>query len=215
MTGFNFFRQKSPDPVVDQGDKKVAGPSIPADVSEDVREAFSQALFLVERSPRASGALSRYCLQQIVRDFWKIPTGKQGTLTTEFNLISGRMSEETLSSIDCVRQHGTIDTHFSKDRDMMVETTVDEARMLIALVQLLIQEWFVERHNREKRLIAITRMAAQHVDNPVDEAKLDSLPCSNEQSGKKGTEKIKHAQSSGYKKHSKADDPELEEASSE
>ena len=47
--------------------------------------------------------------------------------------------------------------------DLMVETTVDEAKMLIALVQLLVQEWYVDRQKRQSRCNTIKLM--------VDEAR--------------------------------------------
>ncbi len=156
--GLNIFRRSKPEEVTDS-QPAAPRPIAPSDVPEKVQDAYGQALFLVERSPRASGALSRYCLQQIIRDFWKIPADEQGTLSVELDRISNLISDETRDSIECVRAFGSIDFHFSQDRDMMVDTTPDEARMLLALVQLLFQEWYVERHKRKNRCEMIRHMA--------------------------------------------------------
>ena len=134
-----------------------------------VQDAYGQALFLVERSPRASGALSRYCLQQIIRDFWGLEAKNQGLLSDELDFISEMIAEETRDSIQCVRDFGSLDYHFSQDRDMMVDTTVEEARMLLALVQLLFQEWYAERYKRKTRYETIRRMA-EIAQNTQEEA---------------------------------------------
>ena len=135
-------------------------PTAPSDVPDKVQDAYGQAMFLVERSPRASGALSRYCLQQIIRDFWGIPEKNQGTLSVELDFIADMIADETRDSIACVREFGTLDFHFSQDRDLMVDTTIEEARMLLAVVQLLFQEWYAERYKRKARCETIRRMAA-------------------------------------------------------
>ena len=178
--GLNFFRRSDPveeAPVETNGNQPPAQrPTAPSDVPEKVQDAYGQALFLVERSPRASGALSRYCLQQIIRDFWDIEPKKQGMLSDELDHISGMIAEETRDSIQCVREFGSIDYHFSQDRDMMVDTTVEEARMLLALVQLLFQEWYAERYKRKTRCETIRRMAeiAQNTQEEAMRAEADA-----------------------------------------
>ncbi|MDA7948800.1 MAG: DUF4145 domain-containing protein [Hyphomicrobiaceae bacterium] len=185
--GLNFFRRSEPvepAPIETNGNQPAAQrPTAPSDVPEKVQDAYGQALFLVERSPRASGALSRYCLQQIIRDFWDIDPKKQGLLAEELDLISDMIAEETRSSIQCVRDFGSIDYHFSQDRDMMVDTTIEEARMLLALVQLLFQEWYAERYKRKTRCETITRMA-EIANNTYEEAiREDVLPEAEEPDG--------------------------------
>ena len=172
--GLNFFRRsdavEEEAPIEPNGNRPAAQrPTAPSDVPEKVQDAYGQALFLVERSPRASGALSRYCLQQIIRDFWDIEPKKQGLLSEELDHISKMIAEETRESIQCVREFGSIDYHFSQDRDMMVDTTVEEARMLLALVQLLFQEWYAERYKRKTRSETIRRMA-EIAQNTQEEA---------------------------------------------
>ncbi|MDH3579090.1 MAG: hypothetical protein OEM91_00500 [Hyphomicrobiales bacterium] len=163
-------------------DQQAQRPSLPADVPENAREAYAQAHFLVQRSPRASGALSRYCLQQMVHDFWQLSADEKGTLSSEFKQISDRLSLETLSSIECIREYGSIDSQLSQDRDMMVDTTVDEAKLLIALVQLLIQEWYMERSRRQKRCDAIRQLVEDAKREPAtnsiakDSTDSESLP---------------------------------------
>lgn len=162
--------------------------AFPEEIPEDIREAYEQACFLLQRCPKASGALSRYCLQQLARDFWELPASERGTLSAEFSLLSDRVLAETQESINYIRKFGSIESHLTKDRDLMVETTVDEAKMLIALVQLLVQEWYVDRKKRQSRCNTIKMM--------VDKAK-----------GRQETESIKHCLTSPKK--TKDSDPQI------
>lgn len=65
---------------------------------------------------------------------------------------------------------------------MMVDTTVDEAKLLIALVQLLIQEWYMERSRRQKRCDAIRQLVEDAKREPAtnsiakDSTDSESLP---------------------------------------
>lgn len=154
-------------------DPQVPRLAFPEEIPEDIREAYEQACFLLKRCPKASGALSRYCLQQLARDFWELPASERGTLSAEFSLLSDRVLAETQESINYIRKFGSIESHLTKDRDLMVETTIDEAKMLIALVQLLVQEWYVDRKKRQSRCNTIKMM--------VDKAK-----------GRQETESIRH-----------------------
>lgn len=181
MTGLfdNLFRRSTPVPVEttsikdasikdtsayeEISDQQVPRLAFPAEIPENIREAYEQACFLLKRCPKASGALSRYCLQQIARDFWELPDSERGTLSEEFSMLSDRVLAETQVSINYIRKFGTIESQLTKDRDLMVETTVEEAKMLIALVQLLVQEWYVDRQKRQCRSNTIKLM--------VDEAK--------------------------------------------
>ena len=157
-----------------EAEGRAAPAPLPEDVPHSVREAYGQACFLLQSSPWASGALSRYALQKTIRDFWHLAPDEQGTIAAELDLISDRLPEETLASIQCVRQFGSIDSQLSRDRDMMVETSVDEARVLIALLQLLSREWYEARRKRQAHLEAIHAMieqvAAGHGDPAGGEA---------------------------------------------
>lgn len=189
-------------------DQQVQRPSLPPDVPENAREAYAQAHFLVQRSPRASGALSRYCLQQMVHDFWQLSADEKGTLSSEFKQISDRLSPETLASIECVRDYGSIDSQLSQDRDMMVETTVDEAKMLIALVQLLIQEWYMERGRRQKRCDAIRQLVEEAKRKPATDTTVEA---STDDESSPDDKPLKNGESKGGSKSKAASKKELVE----
>jgi hypothetical protein len=48
-----------------------------------------------------------------------------------------------------------------KDVDLIVAIEPGEAQMLIGLIEMLFDEWYVERDKRIKRLAEITKLSAQ------------------------------------------------------
>src|ERR1019366_482264 len=63
-------------------------------VPRDIRETYQEACAILRLSPKASAALSRRCLQGIVRDFWSIPDNKRGNLGTELSFIKDQIDPE-------------------------------------------------------------------------------------------------------------------------
>ncbi len=102
-------------------------------------------------SPKASAAMSRRCLQGIVRDFWNIPPSKRGNLGAEINYIKDKVDADTFESIKAVREVGDIGAHMEKAVDTIVDVEPSEAELLIELVETLISDWYVARHRRNER----------------------------------------------------------------
>ena len=115
------------------------------------RMAYHQACVTLKVSPRASAALSRSCLQILIRDFWSLTPAHQKTLETELNRIAPKLTPETLASIDAVRKFGKIDSYLQEDVDYMVNASELEASLLIALVEVLFEDWYVDRRRRQGR----------------------------------------------------------------
>ena len=55
-----------------------------------------------------------------------------------------------------------------KDVDLIVDIEPGEAQMLIELIELLFDEWYVEREKRAKRLAEITTLSAQKASALAD-----------------------------------------------
>ncbi len=120
-------------------------------IPEALREAYYQACVVADVSPRASAALARYCLQRMIRDFWKIPENQYGNLAAEFDYIAARIPAESKRSIDMVRAFGNIDKYMREHVDRMVDADPMEVELLIRLNEILFDDWYVARHNRESR----------------------------------------------------------------
>jgi hypothetical protein len=67
---------------------------------------------------------------------------------------------DTLDAIDHVRSIGNIGAHMEADINVIVDVDPDEAQQLIGLIELLLEEWYVAREERKKKLQAIGVTAA-------------------------------------------------------
>lgn len=125
---------------------------IPAPIREDYREAC----LIVSLSPKASATISRRCLQGILRDFWKV---KPDNLNKEIEQIKDKVDDLTYEAIDAVRKIGNIGAHMEKDINYIIDVDEKEAELLINLLDLLLENWYIENHKREERLKAIKEIA--------------------------------------------------------
>lgn len=125
---------------------------VPASVLADYREAA----LIRELSPKASATLSRRCLQGMIRDFWRI---KAGRLVDEIELLEHQIDPLTWNAIDAVRKIGNIGAHMEKDINEIVEVDPQEAGLLIGLIETLIRDWYVGRHERQTRMASIVATA--------------------------------------------------------
>ena len=68
---------------------------------------------------------------------------------------------ESLDAIDAIRSVGNIGAHMEKDIDVIIDVDPEEARLLIGLIESLIESWYVERQRRAKRYASATALGAQ------------------------------------------------------
>ena len=125
---------------------------IPKAIRDDYEEAYS----IVNLSPKASATLSRRCLQGMIRDFWNI---NQNNLAKAINELQNKISTSQWKAIDAVRSIGNIGAHMEKDINTIIEVDSDEAEQLLKLIELLIDKWYISRHDEEQLLLDITDIA--------------------------------------------------------
>lgn len=125
---------------------------IPRQILSDYQEAH----LISELSPKASATLSRRCLQGMIRDFWGISKSR---LIDEIRELEQHTDTQTWQAIDAVRKIGNIGAHMERDVDMIVEVDPKEALLLLQLIEMLVQEWYIARRDREVRLRAIVEVS--------------------------------------------------------
>lgn len=166
----------------------------PESIPEPLRLDYYEACAIRDLSPKASATLIRRCLQGMIRDFCGIA---KATLAKEIDALREALdnhtaprgvTHESVEAIDAVRKVGNIGAHMEKDIALIVDVEPGEAQMLIDLVEMLFEEWYVEREARTKRLAQITALSAQKASD-IAQAKLEkgeqkSLPPSNEPLGR-------------------------------
>jgi hypothetical protein len=126
-------------------------------VPEPIREDYVEACKISDLSLKASATLSRRCLQGMIRNFWGISKAR---LIDEIEAIEDKTDKLTWEAIDSVRKIGNIGAHMEKDINVIVDVDPEEAQLLIGLIELLVKDWYVTKHDREERLKAIAGISA-------------------------------------------------------
>lgn len=116
-------------------------------IPKAIRSDYEEACSIVNLSPKASATLARRCLQGMIRDFFEI---SKSNLFEEINAIKDKIPAAQWAVLDGVRRIGNIGTHMEKDINLIVDIEPDEAHKLIKLIELLLQQWYVERHDQQE-----------------------------------------------------------------
>lgn len=124
-------------------------------IPEPILSDYNEACSISDLSPKASATLSRRCLQGMIRDYWKV-TDKN--LYLEINALEDKVSEQVWESLNAVREIGNIGAHMEKDINVIVDVEADEAKILIELLEILFEEWYIARHERDLKLSRIQKI---------------------------------------------------------
>lgn len=119
----------------------------PEYIPTSIRNDYEEACAIVNLSPKASATLSRRCLQGMIRDFFQIA---KNNLYEEIDAIKPKIPTEQWAVLDGLRRIGNIGAHMEKDINLIIDIEPDEAQKLIKLIELLIQQWYIERHNQQQ-----------------------------------------------------------------
>jgi hypothetical protein len=135
-----------------------------------IRQDYEEACKIRHLSPKASATLSRRCIQGMIRDFCNI---KAATLNREIEELRRQtlegsappgVSAESIDALDHIRQVGNIGAHMEKDINVIIEVDPDEAQVLVDIVELLFQEWYIARKARQDRLAKVKSIAERKAD---------------------------------------------------
>jgi hypothetical protein len=128
----------------------------PAYIPQAILDDYREACLIVSDSPKASATLSRRCLQGIIRDFWKTSKPR---LIDEIKGLEGMIDVSTWRAIDGVRSVGNIGAHMETDINLIVDVDPEEAKTLIGLIEFLLKDWYVARHDREEHMQKVIDLA--------------------------------------------------------
>ncbi len=130
-------------PVFPQASSK----QFPEYIPESIRNDYTEAYSILNLSPKASATLARRCLQGMIRNFWGISKNR---LIDEINELQSKVPPAQWKVIDAIRSIGNIGAHMEKDVNLIVDITPDESEKLLKLIELLIEKWYVQRHDEEE-----------------------------------------------------------------
>jgi hypothetical protein len=130
----------------------------PEYIPKQIVEDYTEACRIRDLSPKASATLSRRCLQGMIRDFWRIKV-VSGKLFDEIKELKDKISVPEWEAIDAVRSVGNIGAHMEKDVNIIIDVEPNEAQLLIDLIESLLKDWYVTRHDRDERMSKIKKLA--------------------------------------------------------
>ena len=145
--------------LVPAAQMKILPDYVPAVIVADYKEAC----LIAELSPKASATLSRRCLQGMIRDFWSV---NKGRLADEIDAIKDKIDELAWKAIDGLRKMGNIGAHMEKDINVIVDVDPNEAKLLIGLIETLVDDWYVTRHERQLRMEKLVDAATDKFQKP-------------------------------------------------
>ncbi|MBE5740956.1 MAG: DUF4145 domain-containing protein [Clostridiales bacterium] len=120
--------------------------TFPNYVPKQIRDDYQEACSIIELSPKAAATLLRRCLQGMLHDFWDIH-GKN--LNAEITQLKDRVSTSQWKAIDGVRSIGNIGAHMEQDINLIIDIDLGEAKKLQSLIELLVDKWYISRHDEE------------------------------------------------------------------
>ena len=132
--------------------------SYPDYIPQVIREDYQEACEILHSSPKASATLARRCMQGIIRGFWG---EKKDTLNQEINAIKGKIDPDIWQALHDLRTIGNIGAHPEQDINLIVDIEPDEAKKLVRLIELLIEESYIAKHNRTSTLESISAINSE------------------------------------------------------
>ena len=131
---------------------------LPEYIPDAIRSDYMEALSIVNASPKASATLSRRCLQGMIHDYWGI---HEKNLNAEITSLKDKVEPAQWKAMDALRKIGNIGAHMESDINLIVDVEPEEAQSLIKLIELLIKEWYIARHDAELLYTEIENIGTQ------------------------------------------------------
>lgn len=123
--------------------------AVPADLAQD-----REACLVLSKSPKASAALARRCLQVCLRGI----VGKKRNLEDEIDAAADQLPSDLVSDLHALRQIGNFAAHPTKDTEtgLIVDVEAGEAEWTLDLVHALFDHVYVAPKRREERREALS-----------------------------------------------------------
>ena len=133
--------------------KTIAGRPVPPEVPREFSEDYREACLIIVDSPKASAALSRRCLQIILREKTEVP---HKDLYGEIRWVieNAGLPSELVEILDVPREIGNVGTHPMKSHETGVVADVEpwEAEWCLEVIEALYEHYFVAPARNEERL---------------------------------------------------------------
>jgi hypothetical protein len=139
-------------------------------IPEPIRQDYTEACLILQDSPKASAALSRRCLQNLIRAYYGIVKSR---LVDEVEALEDQLSPDLWEAVDAIRTVGNIGAHSEKDVNVIIDVPPESANALVELIELLFEETYIKDDHRRKR-IERAKQAATAVEDQKNSGSTDS-----------------------------------------
>lgn len=127
-------------------------PKAPTEVDKYIAQDFNEACLVLSLSAKASAALSRRCLQNILREKAGVT---HGNLIKEIEQVinDGKTPSYITESIDAIRNVGNFAAHPAKDKvsGEIIDVDPGEAEWLLDVLELLFDFYYVQPEIAKKK----------------------------------------------------------------
>lgn len=131
---------------------KVAAYPVAQEIPESYSAALTEAAAVLTLSPKASAALSRRALQQLLRDRGGV---QPSTLFKEIEVIlaTGVLPPYLARDLDAIRKIGNVAAHPAKDTNTgeVVDVEPEEAEWTLSVLDALLKFFFVDEAKSQSR----------------------------------------------------------------
>lgn len=134
------------------------GRPLPEYVPRAVRDTYDYAWACRDVCPPAAAALARKTLELLIASKWNI---KKKSLNDQIDAITDKISPQLQSAIDSVRRVGNIAIHLSKTPEFITEIEPNEAELLLQIIDMCIDQWYIFEHVANQRVDEVNQLAAK------------------------------------------------------
>lgn len=131
-------------------------PKAPIQVDKHIAKDFNEACLVLSFSPKASAALSRRCLQNILREKAGVT---HGNLIKEIEQVinNGKTPSYITDSVDAIRNVGNFAAHPAKDKvsGEIIDVDPGEAEWLLDVLELLFDFYYVQPEIAKKKRVEL------------------------------------------------------------
>jgi hypothetical protein len=143
-------------------------PPCPIEVPNEFAEDYSEACIVLQDSPKASAALSRRCLQNILREIAKV---KPQDLYHEIQEVidKGNLPSHLIAIIDAVRNVGNFSAHPMKSQKTgeIIAVEPHEAEWNLDVLEALFDFYFVQPEVIKKKRDALNQKLSEAGKKPM------------------------------------------------
>lgn len=112
-----------------------------------IRNDYQEACAIINNSPKAAATLLRRCLQGMIHDFWGI---HEKNLNAEITELKKKVTASQWKALDGLRSIGNIGAHMEQDVNLIIDIDFTEATKLQKLIEVLLEKWYINRHEEEQ-----------------------------------------------------------------